>query len=111
MFNDKISDNEMISPTTPYSYDDGVARLGFDPIKEFEDIFPLKKPTALPPLGAINHKIDIIDDAAYKALQPRRFKPTEAFLPHLRDKIDAEEKTGRVYAAQNSSACNIFMIK
>ena len=101
----------MTSLIKPYSYDDGVARLDYDPIKQFEDVFPLKKPTALPPLRAINYKIDIINDAACKALQPRRFKPTEAFLPQLRDKIDAEEKTGRVYAAQDSAACSIFMIK
>ena len=101
----------MISVIKPYSYDNGVARLGYDPIKDFEDVFPLKKLTALPPLRAINHTIDIIDDAAYKAIQPRRFKPTEAFLPQLRDKIDAEEQTERVYAAQDSSACSIFMIK
>ena len=99
LFDDKPSDNEMTSLIKPYSHDDGVARLGYDPIKVFEDVFPLKKPTARPPLRAINHKIDIIDDAAYKALQPRQFKPTEAFLPQLRDKIDAEEKTRRVYAA------------
>ena len=111
LFDDKPCDNEMTSLIKPYSYDDGVDRLGYDPIKEFEDVFPLKKPTALPPLRAINHKINIIEDAAYKALQPRRFKPTEAFLPQLKDKIDAEEKTGRVYAAQDSSACSIFIIK
>ena len=29
----------------------------------------------------------------------------------MRDKIDAEEKTGIVYAAQDSSACSIFIIK
>ena len=52
MFNDKTSDNEITSPTKPYSYDDGVARLGYNPMKEFEDIFPLKKPTALPPMRA-----------------------------------------------------------
>ena len=101
----------MTSLIKRYSYDDGVARLGYDPIKEFEHVFPLKKLTALLPLRPINHNIDFIDDAAYKALQPRRFKPIEAFLPHLRDNIDAEEKTGSVYAAQDCSACSIFMIK
>ena len=101
----------MTSSVKPYSYDEGVARLGYDPIKEFDDVFPLKKPTALPPFRHINHKIDIIDDAAYKVMQPRRFKPTEAFLDQLRDKIDAEQQTGRVYPAQDSSACSIFMVK
>ena len=101
----------MKSLIKPYSDDNGVARLGYNPIREFEDVFPLKKPTARPPLRAINHNIDIIDDAAYKAPQPRRFKRTEAFLPQLRYKIDAEEKSGRVYAAQDSSASSIFMIK
>ena len=100
----------MRSAVKPYSYNDGVARLAYDTMKEFTDVFPLKKPMALPPLIAINHKIDIIDDAAYKVLQPRQFKPPEAFLRQLRDKIDAEEKTERVYAAQDSSACSIFII-
>ena len=39
----------MTSPFKPYSYDEGVARLGYDPIKEFDDVFPLKMLTALPP--------------------------------------------------------------
>ena len=65
------SADDMTLPVKPYSYDKGVARLGYDPIKEFDDVFPLKKPTALPPFRQINHKIDIIDDAAYKAMQPR----------------------------------------
>ena len=111
LFDDKPFNNEMTTLIKPYFYDDGVARLGYDLIKEFENVFPLNKPTALPPLRGINHKIDIIDDAAYKALQPRRVKPTEAFLSQLRDKIDAEEKTRRVYTAQDSSASSIFMIK
>ena len=72
LFDDKPFDNEMTSLIKPYSYDDGVARLGYDPIKELEDVFPLKKPTALPPLRAINPKIDIIDDEAYKVLQLQR---------------------------------------
>ena len=105
------SDDALTSPVKPYSYDEGVARLGYDYIKEFDDVFLLKKPTALPPFRQINHKIDIIDDAAYKVMQPRRFKPTEAFLDQLRDKIDAEQLTGRVYPAQDSSACSIFMVK
>ena len=66
----------MTSLIKPYYYNDGVARLGYDPIKKFEDVFPLKKPTALPPFRAINLKIDIIEDSAQKALQLQRFKPT-----------------------------------
>ena len=62
-------------------------------------------------MRAINYKIDITDVAAYNALQPRRFKPAKAFLPQLTDKIDAEERRGRVYAAQDSSTCSIFMIQ
>ena len=65
------SADDMTSPVKPYSYEEGVARLGYDPVKEFDDVFPLKKPTALPLFQQINHKIDIIDDTAYKAMQPR----------------------------------------
>ena len=110
-FDNEPFDNEMTLLIKPYSYGDRVARLSYDPIKEFEDVVPLKKPTALPPMRAINYKMDIINNAAYQTLQLWRFKPTEAFLPQLRDKIDAEEKTGTFYGAQDSSACSIFMIK
>ncbi len=67
--------------TEPYDYDAAVKVLGYDPIKEFPDVFPTTKPTELPPLRDINHKIDIIDDEAYRSIRSRRIKPTEAFLP------------------------------
>ena len=49
------------SETKTYSYDDAVKQQGYDPIKEYPDIFPEKKPTELPPLRKINHTIDLID--------------------------------------------------
>ena len=62
------------------TYDQGVKRLGFDPIKHFPDVFPEKKPPELPPLRSINHKIDIIDKEQYQQLRCRRIKPKEAFM-------------------------------
>ena len=44
-------------------------------------------------------------------MRPRRIRPSEAFLPQLRDKINAELETGRLYPAQDSEACSMFMIK
>src|SRR4029077_13257674 len=41
----------------------------------------------------------------------RRIRPAEAFIPQLRDKIDKELISGRVYPATDSSACSIFMVK
>ena len=43
-------------------------------------------------------------------MRPRHIKPKEALLPRLRNKLDTETKTGRVYPAQDSSACSLFMI-
>ncbi len=99
------------SDSIPYSYENAVRQLGYDPIRTFPDVFPETKPTELPPLRKINHKIDIIDEDKHHAMRSRRIKPSEAFLPQLREKIDKELKTGRVYPAQDSSACSIFMVQ
>ena len=42
------------SETKKYSYDNAVKQLGYDPIKEYPDVFPEKKPTELPPIRNIN---------------------------------------------------------
>ena len=44
-------------------------------------------------------------------MRRRRIRPSEAFLPQLRDKINTELKTGQIYPAQDSAACSMFMIK
>ena len=44
-------------------------------------------------------------------MRPRRIRPSEAFLPQLRDKINAELELGRIYPAQDSAAWSMFMIK
>ena len=59
--NDITNEVSNQSETKTYSYDDAVKQLGYDPIKEYPDIFPEKKPTELPPLRKINHTIDLID--------------------------------------------------
>ena len=74
------------SKTKTYSYDDAVKQLGYDPIKEYPDVFPEKKPTELPPLRKINHTIDLIDKDKHQHMRPRRIRPSKAFLPQLRDK-------------------------
>ena len=109
--NDMTDDVSNQSEAKTYSYDDAVKRLGYDPIKEYPDVFPEKKPTELPPLRKINHTIDLIDKDKYRHRRPRRIRPSEAFLPQLRDKINAELETGRIYPAQDSAACSMFMIK
>src|SRR4029077_12141892 len=113
--NDIITDhaNHTQEPTQakPYSYDEAVKVLGYDPIKEFPDVFPDEKPTKLPPLREINHKIDITEPEQYRSMRPRRIKPSAAFLQQLKDKLDLELQTGRVYPAQDFSACSLFMIK
>ena len=80
-------------------------------MKEYPDVFPEKKPTELPPLRNINHPIDLIDKDKHRHMRPRRIRPSEAFLPELRDKINAELVIGRIYLAQDSAACSMFMIK
>ena len=94
-----------------YSYDNAVKRLGYNLIKEYPDIIPDKKPTELQPLRKFNHTIEIVDKDKHRHMRPRRIKPSEAFLPQLRDKINAELETGRIYPAQDSAACSMFMIK
>ena len=44
-------------------------------------------------------------------MRPRRIRPSEAFLLQLRDKINAELETGRIYPSEDSAACSMFMIK
>ena len=44
-------------------------------------------------------------------MRPRRIRPSEAFLPQLRDKINAELETGRIYPMQDLAPCSMFMIK
>ena len=44
-------------------------------------------------------------------MRPRRIRPSEAFLPQLRDKINADLETGRIYPSQDSATCNMVLIK
>ena len=97
--NDITNEVSNQSETKTYSYDDAVKQLGYDPIKEYPDVFPEKKPTELPPLRKINHTIDPIDKDKHRLMRPRRIRPSEAFLPQLRDEINAELETGRIYPA------------
>ena len=49
--NINITDEVSNQPETKkYSYYDAVKQLAYDPIKEYPDVFPEKKPTELPPL-------------------------------------------------------------
>ena len=109
--NDITNEVSNQSKTKTYSDDDVVKRLGYDPIKEFPNVFPDKKPTELPPLRKINHPIDLVDKDKHQHMRPKRIRPSEAFLPQLRDKINAELETGRIYPTQDSAACSMFMIK
>ena len=59
--NDITHEDSNQSETKTYSYDDAVKQLGYDPIKEYLDVFSEKKPTELPPLRKINHTIDLIN--------------------------------------------------
>ena len=43
-------------------------------------------------------------------MHPRHIRPKEALLPQLRNKLDTETKTRRVYPTQDSSVCSLFMI-
>ena len=76
---------------------------------EFPDVLPITKPTELPPLRHINHKINIIDEEVYQRMKPQHFKPHEVFMKQLKEKIAAELKTGRIYQVTDSSACNLVM--
>ena len=109
--NDITNEVSNLSETKTYSYDDAVKQLGYHPIKEYPDVFSEKKPTELPPLRKSNHTIDLIDKDKHRHRRPRRIRPSEAFLPQLRDKINAELETGRIYPAQDSAACSMFMIR
>ena len=99
------------SEMKPCSYDNAVNQLGYDPIKEYYDIFLENKPTELPPLTKFNHTIDLIDKVKHQYMRSRHIRASEGFLPQLRDKINAELRTGRKYPAQDSAACSMFMIK
>ena len=94
---------------TPESAKIPIQALGFDPMTEFPDVFPTTKPTELPPLRHINHEINIIDEEVHRRMKPRRFKPHEAFMKQLQEKIAAELKIGRIYQVTDSSACTLFM--
>ena len=88
--NDITNDVNNQSKTKTYSYDDVVGRLGSDPIKEYPDVFLEKNPTELPPLRKINHTIDHIDKDKHRHVRSRCIRPSEACLPQLMDKINAE---------------------
>ena len=47
-----------------------IQALGFDPMTEFPDVFPITKPMELPPLRYINHKINIIDEEVHWRMKP-----------------------------------------
>ena len=69
-----------------YSYDDAIKELGYDPVKEFPEVFPSEKPTELPPLRHINHSIDIIVQEIHQKMRPRRIRPTENFFTTIKRK-------------------------
>ena len=94
---------------TPESAKILMQALGFDPITEFPDVFPTTKLTELPLLRHINYEINIIEEEVHQRMKPRCFKPCEAFMKQLQEKIAAELKTERIYQVTDSSACNLFI--
>ena len=44
-------------------------------------------------------------------MRPRRIRLSKAFLPPLKEKINAELETAGIYPAQDSAAYSMFMIK
>ena len=70
--NDITDEASNQSETITYSYDDAVKRLGYDPIKEYPDVFLDKKPTKLPLLRKIKHTIDLAEKDKHRHMRPRR---------------------------------------
>ena len=64
----------------------------FNPFEEFKDLFPEEKPTALPPLRDINHKINLIPGAEWNPGRPASYG---RFSSHINEKLDRELETGR----------------
>ncbi|HLP34462.1 MAG TPA: reverse transcriptase domain-containing protein [Amoebophilaceae bacterium] len=80
----------------------------YNPFDDFPELFPKEKPVALPPLREINHEIRLKDPNLPQ--KPVPIKPKEKFLDQLYTKLVREEESGRVYKAQDTSACSLFMI-
>ena len=83
------------------------------PFDEFSDVFIEKTSFDLPPLRPHlgDHYINLKDPNT--TWKPRPIKPKEAFLPQLREKLEKEIASGRVYKlpkGRNYSACVMFMI-
>ena len=67
--NDSEASSTLIDELTPEAFqiDCSATTLkpAFNPFEEFQDLFPEEKPTALPPLRDINHKINIIPGSTW----------------------------------------------
>src|SRR5690606_39020881 len=80
----------------------------FNPIAEFPKVFPKEKDVSLPPLREINHD-NVPSDPNFRDI-PRNIKPKEAFMQRFKEKLEAEEKTGRCYRSNNPSCCQMMVI-
>src|SRR5690606_10352353 len=61
-----------------------------------------------PPLREINHDI-VLSDPNFRDI-PRNIKPKESFMQQFKEKLEAEEKTGRCYRSNNPSCCQMMVI-
>ena len=75
---------------------------------KYKDVFFDGTLYELPPLREINHNINLKDPNQIQKPQP--IKPKERYMDQLREKIDEELKSGRIYRSTDSSSCALFML-
>ena len=73
---------------------------------EYPAVFPPEKPTKLPPLRAINHRIQLTDTKTDS--NPKIFSVPDRLMPKFRDAIDKWKDAGIIYPSEAHNPVNMF---
>ena len=82
---------------------------GFDPIKEFPDVFPEEPSLKLPPLRkGFDCRINLIDEN--KKMNPAVIPVPPKWMSHFRQKIQQDLQAGRIYPSSSTQAASMFCV-
>jgi hypothetical protein len=91
------------------SIQDSPQKQDFDPIREYPELFPDKRPLNLPPSrGDMDHRITLIDPD--KKINPPMIPVPEKYRHQLLEKLEGDLHAGRIYPSKSDQASTMFCV-
>jgi hypothetical protein len=91
------------------SIQDSPQKQDFDPIREYPELFPDKRPLTLPPSrGDMDHRITLIDPD--KKINPPMIPVPEKYRHQLLEKLEGDLHAGRIYPSKSDQASTMFCV-